>query len=179
VKLDHEEMRIDTCYHEATHAVFYYHASFTIRRVYVTERLNAECVCAVPVEPYPYQALALASGLIAAEYAVYRRLGREVRPAPFEKFTNEAEVVLEMRQYGEPEGEGDEGYALEMLRIMAESGWYGEIEDCYRLACDTAILNLGLWWPEIVAVAERLREEGRLDGEECVGLIESADYGEE
>jgi len=176
---DKEQAKSDTLYHEATHAVFDHHAGFTIRRVYVTEKLNAECVSAVPVEPYPYQALALATGLIAAEYAVYRRLGSEVRPAPFGKFATEAEVMLEMRQYGEPEGEGDEGYALEMLRIAAKSGWYGGVEDCYRLACDTAILNLGLWWPEIVAVAERLRGKGRLDGEGCVGLIESADYGEE
>lgn len=179
MKLDFEEMRIETCYHEATHAVFDHHAGFTIRRVYVTEKLNAECVSAVPVEPYPYQALALATGLIAAEYAVYHRLGREVRPAPFGKFATEAEFVLELRQYGDSEGEGDEGYALEMLRIAAESRWYGGIEDCYWLACDTAKLNLGLWWPEIVAVAERLRETRHLDGEECVGLIESVDYGEE
>ena len=46
-----EEMRVDTCYHEAAHAVFDYHARLTIREVYVTEELNAMCVSAVPVNP--------------------------------------------------------------------------------------------------------------------------------
>ena len=47
------------------------------------------------------------------------------------------------------------------------------------MALASAARDVEFWWPEIVAVAERLRETGRLDGEECVRLIESAAYGEE
>jgi len=45
VKLDREQARIDTCYHEAAHVVFDYLAGLTIRYVYVTEKLNAGCQC--------------------------------------------------------------------------------------------------------------------------------------
>jgi hypothetical protein len=47
------------------------------------------------------------------------------------------------------------------------------------MAVASAARDVELWWPEIVAVAERLRETGRLDGEACVVLIESADYREQ
>ncbi len=142
----------------------------------MTEEL-AECVTAVPVEPYPWQALSRATGLLAGEYAVYRRRGKQVRPKPFEEFVAEAEDILELRAEGEPEGESDEGYAFEMLQVAAGSGLCEGLEDCYRLACKTAILNLGLWWSEIAAVAEQLREIGELSGEEVVAIIEAASQG--
>ena len=53
------------------------------------------------------------------------------------------------------------------------------LEDCYAAAHNTAKRDVDLWWPEIVAVAERLRKTGYLDGEECVRLIESAMNGGE
>jgi hypothetical protein len=66
-----------------------------------------------------------------------------------------------------------------MLRIAASAEYYGDLEACYTMALASAAQDVELWWPEIVAVAEPLREKGRLDGEECAELIESADYGEE
>jgi hypothetical protein len=54
-----------------------------------------------------------------------------------------------------------------------------DLEACYTEALARAKGDVEVWWPEIVAVAERLRDAGRLDGGECVRLIESADYGEE
>jgi hypothetical protein len=170
-------MRIDTCYHEAAHAVFDYQAGLTIRYVYVTEKLNAMCVSAKPVNPYPWQALDEAVGLFAGEIAAYRRSGEQRPSMPFDEFVSGEEVYEDL---AELEGtECDELQALKMLRIAASLEIYGDLEDCYAMALAKATQDVGLWWPEIVAVAERLRETGRLDGEECVELIESVDHGEE
>jgi hypothetical protein len=172
-----EQARIDTCYHEAAHAVFDYDAGLTIRFVYVTEKLNAMCVSAEPVNPYPWQAMDLAVGLFAGEIAVYRRSGGHKSHVPFDEFVSEEEIYVDL---AEVEGtECDELQALKMLRIAASSDLYGDLEACYTMALARARQEVELWWPEIVAVAERLRETGRLDGGECVELIESADYGEE
>jgi hypothetical protein len=177
VKLDREQARIDTCYHEAAHVVFDYHAGLIIRHVYVTEKLNAMCVSSTPVNPYPWQAMDQAVGLFAGEIAVHRRSGQQKPPVPFDKFVFDEDVYEDLAEH---EGaECDELQALKMLRIAASSGIYGDLKDCYAMALASAVRNVELWWPEIVAVAERLRENGRLDGGECVRLIESADYGEE
>ena len=74
---------------------------------------------------------------------------------------------------------GDELQALRMLRRAASSGMFGDLEACYAAARKTAERDVDLWWPEIVAVAERLRESGYLDGTECVRLIEAAMKGGE
>ena len=177
MKVDREEMRIDTCYHEAAHAVFDYLAESTIRYVYVTEQLNAMCVSATPVNPYPWQAMDQAVGLFAGEIAVHRRSGQQKPPEPFDEFVSDEDLYEEMFEL---EGtECDELQALKMLRIAASSGIYGDLEACYTMAVARATRDVEVWWPEIVAVAERLRDAGRLDGEECVRLIESAGYGEE
>jgi hypothetical protein len=177
VKLDREEMRVDTCYHEAAHVVFDYHARLTIRYVYVTEKLNAMCVSAVPVNPYPWDAMDQAVGLFAGEIAVRRRHGRQWQSEPFDEFVSDEDLYEEMFEF---EGtECDELQALKMLRIAASSDLYGDLQECYEMALARATRDVEFWWPEIVAVAERLRETGRLDGEECVGLIESADHAEE
>jgi hypothetical protein len=172
-----EEMRVDTCYHEAAHAVFDYHARLTIRHVYVTEEGDAMCVSAVPVNPYPWQAMDHAVGLFAGEIAVYRRRGCQRPFVPFDEFVSDEDAYEEL---AELEGtEGDDLQALKMLRIAASSEIYGDLEACYTMALARATLNVEVWWPEIVTVAERLRETRYLDGEECARLIESADYGEE
>ena len=88
MKLDLEQARIDTCYHEAAHAVFDYQAGLTIRYVYVTEKLNAMCVSAKPVNPYPWQALDEAVGLFAGEIAAYRRSGEQRPSMPFDEFVS-------------------------------------------------------------------------------------------
>jgi hypothetical protein len=170
VKLDREQARIDTCYHEAAHAVFDYHVGLIIRHVYVTEKLNAMCVSAIPVNPYPWQAMDQAVGLFAGEIAVRRRHGRQWPSVPFDEFVFE-EDLYEKRF--ELEGtECDELQALKMLRIAASSELYGDLEASYEMALERATQDVEVWWSEIVAVAERLRETGRLDGEECFRLIE-------
>jgi hypothetical protein len=177
VKLDREQARIDTCYHEAAHVVFDYLAGLTIRYVYVTEKLNAGCVSATPDNPYPWQAMDQAVGLFAGEIAVHRRSGQQKPSVPFDEFVSDEDVYEDL---AELEGaECDELQALKMLRIAASSGFYSDLKDCYTEALARATWDVEVWWPGIVAVAERLREKGRLDGEECVELIESADYGEE
>jgi hypothetical protein len=177
VKADFEEMRVDTCYHEAAHVVFYYHAGLIIRQVYVTEELDAMCISALPVNPYPWQAMDHAVGLFAGEIASFRRRGRQWLSVPFDEFVSEVDVYEEL---AELEGtECDDFQALKRLRIAASSEIYGDLEACYTMALARATRDVEVWWPEIVAVAERLRDAGRLDGEECVRLIESADYGEE
>ena len=40
-----------------------------------------------------------------------------------------------------------------------------------------AASNVVRWWDEISAVAERLREVGCLEGDECIALIEGAAPG--
>jgi hypothetical protein len=172
-----EEMRVDTCYHEAAHAVFAYHARLPIRQVYVTEELDAMCVSGVPVYPTPWQAMDQAVGAFTGVIADYRRRGWQWSPIPFDEFVSEEASYEEL---SELEGtECDELQALKMLRIAASAGYYGDLEACYTMAVASAARDVELWWPEIVAVAERLRETGRLDGEACVVPIESADYGEE
>jgi hypothetical protein len=177
VKVDFEEMRVDTCYHEAAHVVFDYHAGLIIRHVYVTEKLDAMCVSARPVNPYPWQAMDQAVGLFAGEIAAHRRCGRQRPSVPFDQFVSQEDVYEEL---AELEGtECDDFQALKMLRIAASSEIYGDLEACYTMALARATRDVEVWWPEIVAVAERLRDAGRLDGGECVELMESADYGEE
>jgi hypothetical protein len=177
VKLDREQARIDTCYHEAAHAVFDYNAGLIIRQVYVTEKLSAMCISAIPVPPYPWQAMDQAVGLFAGEIAVRRRHGRQWQSVPFDTFVSDEDVYEDL---AELEGaECDELQALKLLRIAASSGICGDLEACYTEALARAKGDVEVWWPEIVAVAERLRDAGRLDGGECVRLIESADYGEE
>jgi hypothetical protein len=172
-----EEMRVSTCYHEAAHAVFNYHARLPIRQVYVTEELDAMCVSGVPENPHPCQAMEHSVGLFAGVIAEYRRLGRPKAPITFEEFVSDEDAYEESAELDG--NECDELQALKMLRIAASSDIYGDLEECYTMAVAWATRDVELWWPEIVAVAERLRETGRLDGEECVRLIESADYGEE
>lgn len=117
MKLDREEMRIGTCYHEAAHAVFDYLAELTIRYVYVTKKLNAMCVSATPVNPYPWQAMDLAVGAFAGEIAVHRRSGQQKPPEPFDEFVSDEDLYEQMFEL---EGtECDELQALKMLRIAA------------------------------------------------------------
>jgi len=168
MKFDREEMRLETCYHEAAHAVLNHLNGFIVRRVYVTEKLNAMCVIAEPTVPYPEQASALACGLLAGEYAVDRRRGEPPSTLAFEKFVAEAEDMWEPPEWGDPEGEDDTTRCLEMLRIAETSEIYGTLEDCYRLACKNAWFNVETWWEEIVAVAEQLIEAKYLGGTEVV-----------
>jgi hypothetical protein len=127
-----EEMRIDTCYREAAHAVFDYHARLTIREVYVTEELNAMCVSAVPVNPYPWQAMDRAAGLFAGLIADYRRRGWQWSPIPFDEFVSEEDSYEELSELYATEC--DELQALKMLRIAASAGYYGDLEPCYTMA---------------------------------------------
>jgi len=174
MKFDREEMRLETCYHEAAHAVLNHLNGFIVRRVYVTEKLNAMCVTAEPRIPYPWQAFALACSLLAGEYAVDRQCEQPPRTLTFEKFVAEAEVTWESYECGDPEREDDFVRCLEMLCIAAPSGIYGTLEECYRLACEAAEHEVEVWWEEIVAVAEQLMEAKYLDGAEVVMTIESA-----
>ena len=174
MNFDWEEMQLETCYHEAAHAVFDHHNGFIVRRVYVTEKLNAMCVTAEPTDPDPEQAFALACSLLAGEYSVDRSRGSPLRTLTFEEFVAEAEEMWELREWGDPEGEEDTIRCLEMLRIAETSGIYGTLEKCYRLACKTAELYIEWWWEEIVAVAEQLMETKYLDGAEVVLAVESA-----
>ncbi len=96
---------------------------------------------------------------------------------PFDELVAEEDLLEEL---AEMDGTDVDGLsALKMLRRAALSRMFGDLEDCYAAAHKTAERDVDLWWPEIVAVAERLRETGYLDGEECVRLIESAMNGGE
>lgn len=179
MNIDLKEIREDTCYHEATHAVFNYYANLTIRYVRVTAELDAICVSAQPVEPYPRQAMDYAVGLFAAEYAVYHMRGEVIPSKTFEEFVADAEAAIEEAEsmgYDPDVPQADDVSALRLLRRAAswrDNPW-GDLEACYEAACSTAAQDLELQWPEIQALAERLSETGYLDGDECVRIIEAA-----
>lgn len=117
------EMWADTCYHEAAHAVFAYHAGLTIRRVYVTEELDGECVSAHPVEPLPWQGIPLAAGCLAGEYAVCHRHGKDIKHKPFDEQVEYAMwAEKEAEEFDDKEAlDCDDVRALRVLQRVAES----------------------------------------------------------
>lgn len=179
---------LDSSYHEAAHAVFHYeqfrvYRNLPVRYVSVGTEEHPErhdfCATTTPANPDPSMCLSQASNFIAAEYAVYKRRGEALPRLSLDEF------VAIVRDYEELGKDGqydpDEMAALAMLRKAAD--WpgnpWGDLESCYEMACDTAAINLEIWWPKIVAVAEEFSKMGYLDGEEVVRLIEAVHYGEE
>jgi hypothetical protein len=116
------EIRADFCYHEAAHAVFAVHAGLQIRRVYVTDELDGECVSAHPVEPYLWQGIELAAEALAGEYAVCYRHGKEIRHKPFDELIEDASWAEEEAAFGDEEAiNSDDVRALRVLQRVAES----------------------------------------------------------
>ncbi len=177
LRFDRVEVRRHTCFHEAAHAVLHHHAGLTLRWVYVSEESEGMCVSAVPVRPYPWQAMELAAGAFAGEVAVDRARGERRPPLSFDEFLSDEEVMEEL---AELEGmDCDELLALKMLRVAASSGLFGDLATCYAAARRSAENNVDLLWANITVVAERLEETGYLNGPECADLIESATMIEE
>jgi hypothetical protein len=118
----------------------------------------------------------LAAELFAGEIAVDCWRGETRTPLWF------AEWASEMWESEEEDpdaslGETDDNtQAMRMLKIAAS--WQGnpwrDLEACYLTARKTATRNVNLWWPEIVAVAERLIEVEHLSEDECEALIEAS-----
>jgi hypothetical protein len=174
MELNREQTRTGLCYHEAAHAVFAYHARLPVQHVVVTEELEAMCVTSLLPKPYPRQGLELATIYLAGEHALWKRCGQEILHMPFNEFTVVAGTEAEDPADGLGGHAGDHAGALELVRLAANnpaSAW-GGIESCYQEACRIAASKVGIWWEEIIVIAERLREIGYLDGPECATLIE-------
>lgn len=180
MRFNREEIRADICYHEAAHAVFAYHARLPIRRVFVTEELEAICVTYRLPKPYPRQGVELAAVYLAGEHALWRRRGQPRPRVTFDDFAVGAEVEAKGFADGLDAYAGDYAGALELVQLAANDPGnpWGGIEGCYEAACRIAASNVVRWWDEISAVAERLREVGCLEGDECIALIEGAARGE-
>jgi hypothetical protein len=210
------DLRSDTCYHEAAHVVFDYHAGRTIRYVQVPEDLKqSRCMSAIPVNPFPWEGIELAASGIAGEYAVYRRRGQKIVHKPFDEFCESVRIAEEKAEAANEEANDDEVMALRVLERMANSPRtkalllqmrqqpvqvppellpprydaaslspnmqppvdfppWDDVKKSYELACEQAAFCVDLWWDEISTVAEALFDEGYLDGDECVELIEAA-----
>lgn len=174
---DPEAERVDNCYHEAAHAVFHYHAGLKINWVRATVEGNAEIEW--PTEPSPPQCVPLAAGCVAPWYAEDWQRGETRRHYTFQEFESlaESEGQFFVDAHAPVELLPDSFTALELLRSAAPRP--DGTEDLYREMCGYVDENLNAWWPEVVAVAEGLKDTGYLDGSEVVKLIESANHGEE
>jgi hypothetical protein len=180
------EERKNLAYHEAAHAVAFYHAGLQINYVHVSAqgRINVEW----PHDPDASQAMALAVGCLAGPYSWYVLHGEEIPNQPLDDFLQEPDDMAALAAFSgsnveelramNPSNHGEDNVdALEMLRI-AESTC-GGLERCYERMLERVKQGLVEWWPEIRTLADRLFVTGFLSGDECVALIESAKKGEE
>lgn len=176
---DKERPDLDTCYHEAAHAVLDTELGFEVRWVRVRGDIHDGDICmtAVPVHPFQWQAFDLAVSALAGEFAVYRYHGWE-RPRPnFADFIEEIEFDIDT---GSEHGDSDDARALALLKIRVGNGIISPpnpsetLREWLEIAWDEAELRVAELWPEIVAVAERLARSGYLDGEEVRKTIAAA-----
>jgi hypothetical protein len=165
------EIRLDSCYHEATHAVLGYRAGFAIRYVSVEtpDRPELRDITMSGITMAPWLAVQVATGLFAAEIAVYRRRGME-RPAQAFKAWEQDCRDREL----DDDYPDDDVQALNVLQRAFEAGMLPSVEAGYRGALVLAPLDLDHHWLAIVAVAHALEERGYLTGDDCVALITAA-----
>jgi len=168
--------RRQICYHEAGHAVFYYHANLKINFVHVPGEGN---VCAEwPNHPHPEQAIDLAASCVAAWYTEARGRGETFPHMSFEDFMAYAEAERADMQFAPLGLVSDSAEALDMLELAASryANPQDKMSECYKAMCDTVDRNLEFWWPEIEALAKRVfvADDGYLEGNEVAGIIEAA-----
>ncbi len=170
----YDEMRLDSCYHEAAHAVFDYRAGFAIRYVSVETpgRYDLRDVCMSETTMAPTQAVQVASGLLAGELAVYRLRGEQkpaVEPSAW------AEVCLACVEEAWDGGDdNDDVRAFRLLSAAVDHDVLPSVEVGYEEARSFAALHLSQWWSVVIVVAEALREQGRLEGDACTALMAAA-----
>lgn len=121
---DWREIRLDTCYHEASHAVADVHTGLRLR--YVQGWPDPICVSGVSRLDETMKGIEIASGLLAAEWAVYRRRGQDLPIKPFEKFASETEETKEtMHHYEDEEMAGCEPDDVRALRLLGlAASWH-------------------------------------------------------
>lgn len=169
--VSYDEIRLDSCYHEAAHAVFDYRAGFAIRYVSVETpgRSDLRDVCMSQTTTAPWQAVQVASGLLAGEMAVYRLHGEQkpaVEPSAWAEF-----CLACVEQHWPGGDDNDDVRASRLLSGAVEYGALPSVEVGYEEARRFAVLHLSQWWGAVVAVAEALRDRGRLEGGACTALI--------
>ena len=148
-----------TCYHEAAHAVFALKVCDGMVRYVSAE----ESYCDAKLSAFGgwaehwRQAIYTLGGSFAEQLEIWD----EIRPEPWEDVLEAVEVTSE-----EIEERGDRLCLIERLADMGE-----DMEENYYIVVEDTEDQVRSMWPQIVAVAERLSEAGRLKGEEVAALI--------
>ena len=156
-----------TCFHEAAHAVF----ALKVCGFYVSYVSAEEFYTAVRGTAFEGWAeyWRRAMYTLAGSFAEQLEAWGEVRPEFWEDVLEAAEFESE-----EPEERrGDHFHLVEQITNMG-----GDLKENYEIVVQDTEEELYRLWPQITAVAERLLEVGRLEGEECVRLIDAV-RGEE
>ncbi len=157
-------IRVGKCYHEAAHAVFAHQAGLQIHDVYVTPAGEGTCDLGLPDDPNPLFAPELATVLLAGEYAEYRSWGAS-KAGTFEAF--EQQVQDDPEFFDLPRARK----LLERAATAPDNLW-GDLKECHRVASEATASNIILWWPKIEAVAQRLQQGDRLNGEGVSRILE-------
>jgi hypothetical protein len=158
-----------TCFHEAAHAVFALKVcGFKVLYVSAEESYTAARGSAFVgwAESWRHAMYALAGSF--AEQLDWRG---EVHPEVWEEVVWEA---AEIESQGIEERLGDHFHLVEHIMDMGD-----DPEENYEIVVQDTENEVRRLWPQITAVAERLLEVGRLEGEECARLIETVHEGEE
>jgi len=158
-----------TCYHEAGHGVVaYLVAGYEVR--YVCAGEWPECRVRARVFEGLAESWREAMYTLAGSFAEQFDIWGEIYPESFEDALEAASIESD-----EPEeGRGDH---FELVECLADMG--GDLESNYYLVVQDTEREVRRLWPEIAAVAGKLLENGYLDGDECVRVIESARHRKE
>jgi hypothetical protein len=155
-----------TCYHEAAHAVF----AIKVHRGMVRYVSANESYCADRTEGIGTPASAWRGAIctLAGSFAEMFEIWGEIVPQSFTDICEGAEIEADEELYEE------RGDRYELLRCL--EGMEGNIEENYAEVVRDTEKELRRLWPQVTAVAERLSEAGRLEGEEVAALIESVNF---
>ncbi len=159
-----------TRYHEAGHAVVAYHFGYTITRVIATDKewmTNYKC----PVFGDGAEACRQACVIMAGQFAEERANWGEMRPEPWAKFLDDAEMALE-NFVSDEDLRCDRSDLFQLLQEMCADPVDDDLEEAYRMVVEETRQLVIEHWPEIEAVARALEQKKILDGPEVVRLIE-------
>lgn len=167
-----------TCCHEAAHAVLKYHApELWVTSVQVDTRTVCESHYSEDPAGRPLATAVLVAGFLVGRYAeVFSLTGELPEPDPFEDFKAPFDHLRRLIE-AQKTPAFPEGYVpgTDIDDRANSCKWLNKLDEpvrahAYALACVYAANCVVERWDEIRAVAEALRERGRLQGYE-VGKI--------
>ncbi len=188
------EGRRRDAFHEAAHAVFSYHAGAFIKWATITNAEGGGLVKDIlPDNPSADQYVLLSAGALAGSHSAERSHGQEHNWRTFEQFRLDAENEIvefadmmgvdpeHLKSISPYDTDDEQAYQfLQSAMDYSQNRWTSP-EECYEEVCRQLAQGCDSWWSEIEAVAEGLlkSDSGRLEGDEIVKLIRSAQQGEE